>query len=102
MLTEGTSPVVRTSGDNTLEPNAPWTPDEKQKQLTFTFPRLSEVTAIQLTDENIDNSFYVFYKAEGSDEFVAFNNGKGDREVRLVYLLEKKKTFYLFPTRSRE
>ena len=92
MLTEGTSPVVRTSGDKTLEPNAPWTPDENQKQLTFKFPRLSEVTGIQLTDENVDVSFYVYYKAEGSGEFVAFNNGNGDPEVRSICFLEKKIT----------
>ena len=94
MLTEGTSPVVRTSGDKTLEPNAPWTPDENQKQLTFTFPRLSEVTGIQLTDENVDNSFFVFYKAEGSNEFVPYNNGKGDPEVRPIYVLETERNAF--------
>lgn len=91
MVTEGTSPVVRTTGDKTLEPNAPWIPDENQKQLIFTFPRLSEVTGIQLIDENVDNSFYMFYKAEGSNKFVPFNNGKGKPEVRSITFLKNKK-----------
>ena len=87
MPKEGTSAAVWTSGDKTLDPKAPWTPDENQKQLTITLARLSEVTAIQLTDGNADVSFQVSYKPEGSDEFVAFRNGNGDPEVRSIYLL---------------
>ena len=74
-----TTGIARRTEDGSLDPGAPWTPAaDGNQELTIGFTSPSEITAVQMTDQNDDVNFQVSYKPEGSDDFIFFEKANGE------------------------